>query len=75
MKTMKTMTTISTRSSLLFQLMRRYLGNKRVNKSTNFSDDIYSINIYDLDQEQTTSLLAQLTHHMHLVPAVNSAAA
>ena len=72
---MKTMTTISTRSSLLFQLMRRYLGNKRVNKSTNFSDDIYSITIYDLDQEQTSKLLAQLTRRMHLVPVGHAVAA
>ncbi|MBP5688400.1 MAG: hypothetical protein J6X22_07150 [Muribaculaceae bacterium] len=55
---MKTMTTIRTSSSTLFQVMRSYLSHKRVTKSTNFSDDIYSITIYDLDSEQTDKLLA-----------------
>ncbi|MBR5118621.1 MAG: hypothetical protein IK100_08260 [Muribaculaceae bacterium] len=72
---MKTMTTIRTSSSTLFQVMRSYLSHKRVTKSTNFSDDIYSITIYDLDSEQTDKLLAQLTRRMHFLPASQAVAA
>lgn len=72
---MKTMTTIRTSSYVLFQVMLSYLSRKHVTKSTNFSDDIYTITIYDLDSEQTDKLLSQLIRRIHFLSIAQTAAA
>ncbi|MBR6980740.1 MAG: hypothetical protein IKH88_13020 [Prevotella sp.] len=62
------MTTISTSSKKLFSKIEKYLKNKRVRFTPSFCNGIHALDIFDLSESETTSLIQKMTKHFHLTP-------
>ena len=62
------MTTISTNSENMFSKIQKYLKNKRVCFTSSQSNEIHALNIFDLSDSETTSLIQKMTKHLHLTP-------
>ena len=65
-KTFKNMTTISTSSENLFSKIQKYLKNKRVRFTSSLSNEAYALTIFDLSDNETTTLIQKMTKHFHL---------
>ena len=59
-------TTIRTSSKNYFNKIQKYLNNKRVFFTSSLNLGVYALTIFDLNQDQTTSLLNKMTKHFHL---------
>ena len=59
-------TTIKTSSKNYFNKIQKYLTNKRVFFTPSFNLGIYTLTIFDLNQDQTNSLISKMTKHFHL---------
>ncbi|MBO7116138.1 MAG: hypothetical protein J6V87_03700 [Prevotella sp.] len=60
--------TIKTSSKNYFNKIQKYLNNKRVFFTPSFNLGVYTLTIFDLNQDQTTSLLNKMTKYFHLSP-------
>jgi len=61
-------TTIKTSSKNYFNKIQKYLNNKRVFFTPSLNLGGYVLTIFDLNQDQTNSLLNKMTKHFHLYP-------
>ena len=61
-------TTIRTSSKKYFNKIQKYLHNKRIFFTTSLNNGIYSLTIFDLTNNETTSLIQKMTKHFHLSP-------
>ena len=61
-------TTIKTNSKNYFNKIQKYLSNKRVFFTPSYNDGVYALTIFDLNQDQTNSLISKMTKHFHLSP-------
>ena len=61
-------TTIKTSSKNYFNKIQKYLNNKRVFFTPSLNLGVYALTIFDLNQDQTTSLISKMTKHFHLSP-------
>ena len=59
-------TTIRTSSKNYFNKIQKYLNNKRVFFTPSLNLGVYALTIFDLNQDQTTSLISKMTKHFHL---------
>ena len=59
-------TTIRTSSKIYFNKIQKYLHNKRVFFTSSIDLGVYTLTIFDLNQDQTNSLIANMTKHFHL---------
>ena len=59
-------TTIRTNSMNYFTKIQKYLTNKRVFFTPSLNLGVYALTIFDLNQDQTTSLISKMTKHFHL---------
>lgn len=59
-------TTIRTSSKNYFTKIQKYLKNKRVFFASSFTDEVYTLTIFDLSTIETTSLIKKMTKHFHL---------
>ena len=59
-------TTIKTNSKNYFNKIQKYLNNKRVFFTPSFNLGVYTLTIFDLNQDQTNSLISKMTKHFHL---------
>ena len=59
-------TTIRTSSKNYFTKIQKYLKNKRVFFASSFTDEVYTLTIFDLSSIETTSLINKMTKHFHL---------
>ena len=59
-------TTIKTSSKNYFNKIQKYLNNKRVFFTPSLNLGVYALTIFDLNQDQTTSLISKMTKHFHL---------
>ena len=59
-------TTIKTSSKNYFNKIQKYLNNKRVIYTPSLNLEVYTLTIFDLNQEQTNSLISKMTKHFHL---------
>lgn len=62
------MTTISTNSKNLFSKIQKYLKNKKVCFTTSQGNEGYALTIFNLSDNQTTSLIQKMTKYLHLTP-------
>jgi hypothetical protein len=61
-------TTIRTSSKNYFNKIQKYLNNKRVFFTPSLNLGVYALTIFDLNQDQTNSLISKMTKHFHLSP-------
>jgi len=61
-------TTIKTSSKNYFNKIQKYLNNKRVFFTPSFNLGVYALTIFDLTNDETTSLISKMTKHFHLYP-------
>ena len=61
-------TTIKTSSKNYFNKIQKYLNNKRVFFTPSLNLGVYALTIFDLNQDQTNSLISKMTKHFHLSP-------
>jgi hypothetical protein len=61
-------TTIRTSSKNYFNKIQKYLHNKRVFFTPSINLGVYALTIFDLNQDQTNSLINKMTKHFHLSP-------
>ena len=61
-------TTIRTSSKNYFNKIQKYLKNKRVFFTPSLNLGVYALTIFDLNQDQTNSLISKMTKHFHLSP-------
>ena len=59
-------TTIRTSSKNYFNKIQKYLSNKRVFFTPSINLGVYTLTIFDLNQDQTNSLINKMTKHFHL---------
>ena len=59
-------TTITTSSKNYFNKIQKYLNNKRVFFTPSLNLGVYALTIFDLNQDQTNSLISKMTKHFHL---------
>ena len=59
-------TTIKTSSKNYFNKIQKYLNNKRVFFTPSLNLGVYALTIFDLNQDQTNSLISKMTKHFHL---------
>jgi len=59
-------TTIKTSSKNYFNKIQKYLTNKRIFFTPSFNNGVYALTIFELNQDQTTSLLNKMTKYFHL---------
>ena len=59
-------TTIRTSSKNYFNKIQKYLYNKRVFLASSIDLGVYTLTIFDLNQDQTNSLISKMTKHFHL---------
>ncbi len=59
-------TTIRTSSKNYFNKIQKYLNNKRVFFTPSLTLGVYALTIFDLNQDQTNSLISKMTKHFHL---------
>ena len=59
-------TTIKTSSKNYFNKIQKYLNNKRVFFTSSLNLGVYALTIFDLNQDQTTSLISKMTKPFHL---------
>jgi hypothetical protein len=59
-------TTIKTSSKNYFNKIQKYLNNKRVFFTPSLTLGVYALTIFDLNQDQTNSLISKMTKHFHL---------
>ena len=59
-------TTIKTSSKNYFNKIQKYLNNKRVIYTPSLNLEVYTLTIFDLNQDQTNSLISKMTKHFHL---------
>ena len=59
-------TTIKTSSKNYFNKIQKYLNNKRVFFTPSLNLGVYALTIFDLNQDQPTSLISKMTKHFHL---------
>ena len=59
-------TTIKTSSKNYFNKIQKYLHNKRVFFTPSLNLGVYTLTIFDLNQDQTNSLITKMTKHFHL---------
>ena len=62
------MTNIRTSSQNQFNKIRKYINNKRISNVTNFSNDLYTITLFDLTSNEVNTLLQKMTHYLRLTP-------
>lgn len=60
-------TTIRTSSKNYFTKIQKYLTNKRIFFTPSLNLGVYSLTIFDLNNDETTSLLNKMTKHFHLI--------
>jgi cell division protein FtsI/penicillin-binding protein 2 len=65
-KTKDMATTIKTSSKNYFNKIQKYLNNKRVFFTPSLNLGVYVLTIFDLNQDQTNSLISKMTKHFHL---------
>ena len=61
-------TTIRTSSKNYFNKIQKYLNNKRVFFTPSLNLGVYALTIFDLNQDQTNSLISKMTKHFHFSP-------
>ena len=61
-------TTIKTSSKNYFNKIQKYLNNKRVFFTPSLNLGVYALTIFDLNQDQTNSLISKMTKHFQLFP-------
>ena len=61
-------TTIRTSPKNYFNKIQKYLNNKRVFFTPSLNLGVYALTIFDLNQDQTNSLISKMTKHFHLSP-------
>ena len=61
-------TTIKTSSKNYFNKIQKYLNIKRVFFTPSLNLGVYALTIFDLNQDQTNSLISKMTKHFHLSP-------
>ena len=59
-------TIIRTSSKNYFNKIQKYLNNKRVFFTPSLNLGVYALTIFDLNQDQTNSLISKMTKHFHL---------
>ena len=59
-------TTIKTSSKNYFTKIQKYLSNKRVFFTPSLNFGVFALTIFDLNQDQTNSLISKMTKHLHL---------
>ena len=59
-------TTIKTSSKNYFNKIQKYLNNKRVFYTPSLNLEVYTLTIFDLNQDQTNSFISKMTKHFHL---------
>ena len=59
-------TTIKTSSKNYFNRIQKYLHNKRVFFTPSLNLGVYALTIFDLNQDQTNSLISKMTKPFHL---------
>ena len=59
-------TTIKTSSKNYFNKIQKYLHNKRVFFTPSLNLGVYALTVFDLNQDQTNSLISKMTKHFHL---------
>lgn len=59
-------TTIKTSSKNYFNKIQKYLNNKRVFFTPSLNLGVYALTIFDLNQDQTNSLISKMTKYFHL---------
>ena len=59
-------TTIKTSSKNYFNKIQKYLNNKRVFFTPSLNLGVYALTIFDLNQDQTNSLISKMTKQFHL---------
>jgi hypothetical protein len=62
------MTTFSTSSQNLFSKIQKYLNSKKVCLTTSQDNEVYVLIIFDLSENEATSLIRKMTKHFHLTP-------
>ena len=61
-------TTIKTGSKNYFNKIQKYLNNKRLFFTPSIYNGVYTLTLFDLNQDQTNSLISKMTKHFHLSP-------
>lgn len=59
-------TTIKTSSKNYFNKIQKFLNNKRVFFTPSLNLGVYALTIFDLNQDQTNSLISKMIKHFHL---------
>ena len=59
-------TTISTSSMNQFNKIHKYLTNKRIFFTQSLYNGVYALTIFDLNTNETNTLLQKFTKHFHL---------
>ena len=67
-------TTIRTSSENYFTKIQKYLTNKRIFFTPSLNLGVYSLTIFDLNNDETTSLINKMTKHFHLTKQQESMA-
>ena len=61
-------TTIRTTSKNYFNRIQKYLSNKRIFFTSSINNEVYTLTIFELTNNEMTSLIQKMTKHFHLSP-------